>query len=192
MKYSYESVFTLDSPFDLIRKLENEVCRIKDADKLNELIEHVLNFALTANHIPEWIWAKIEMEPHSPGDKFERDVWLTDLGGKPENFASLRRNITSSCPGMELCRQISNCSKHMSTSVHNHHDGFKRFNVIRTSKYEETLAKRPFVAVLEHDKAENFRLVAESGSRQLDVVKILCEEVFPYWSEKGYRLYIGV
>lgn len=192
MQYKYENVFTLDSPYDLIVKLENEFHRIKEAEKLSNLIESVLNFALTANHLPEWIWAKIDMEPESLGDKFEQEVWTKELGGKPKNLSSLRAYLASSCHGMELCRQISNCNKHMSTTIPKKHEGFKRFNVIRTSEYEEKLSKRPFAAVLEHDKAENFCLVAESSTGQVDVVKVLCEDVFAYWSEKAYQLYIGI
>lgn len=188
----YTSVLGWGSPFDIACKLEREMERIQEAKTLRDSVEHTMNFVLTANHMIDWVWAVLQRVPVDGGEKFEKDNWVAAIGYEPKTLAEVRSWAKSLCPELEYCRQLANATKHLSCSPTNDAPApTAEFEVTSTVEWKRRRQKAPFTSVLDDHRAENWRLVLVENGMKIDLVEILRDRVFAFWSELTYRIYIG-
>jgi len=100
--------FDIDGCRTMYRKLEHEfgLCRSNDREHLSG---HLVNFAMTAYHLIEWVWEDLE---HQPATKNKVAAAL----GIPTNQFTKNAfvvHVMHACPGMEVCQAIANGTKHV-------------------------------------------------------------------------------
>ena len=178
------------SPFEMVCKLENELERIEDAKTLRELVEHSMNFAFTAYHITEWVWALLERRPTDDSGRFERQSWIAVIGYEPQTWNELRNWACERCPELEYCRQLANATKHLSCQMKKGAFAAKT-EVVATDKWRKRTAEAPFESILDQHRAENWQLILVDGEKRLDVIEIFRDRVFEFWSNLADRIYIG-
>lgn len=186
----FQSVLGWSSPFDMVCKLESELERIDHAKTLRELVEHTMNFALTAYHITEWVWELLQRSPADESERLERDSWIGEIGHKPQTKQELRRWAHERCPELKYCRQLANATKHLSCDL-KHGVSAAEFEVAATDVWERRTAGSPFTSILDQHRAENWRLMLVDGDQRLDLINVFRERVFEFWSELSYSIYIG-
>ena len=187
---NYTSVLGWDSPFDIACKLEREKERMQEAETLRDFVEHTMNFALTAYHMIDWVWAALQRVPVDGEAKFERDSWAAAIGYEPKTRDEVWSWAKSLCPELEYCRQLANATKHL--SCRSKKDApTAEFEVTPTAEWKRRQQKAPFTSILDDHRAENWRLVLVENGKQIDLVEILRDRVFAFWSELTYRIYIG-
>jgi hypothetical protein len=99
--------FGLRTPEDLIAKLERELARLGAARKPADMIDHGLNFAISAWHMAEWI---------AKNDTC-REALRVNLQTTDTDAQGLRKKLEklalSKCPELECCRVIASSAKHL-------------------------------------------------------------------------------
>ena len=85
---NFDSILGWSSPFELICKLDRELERIDNSKILDELVDHTMNFALTAYHMTDWVWKLLERKPI---DDWERQSWIVAIGHEPQKEYEIRR-----------------------------------------------------------------------------------------------------
>ncbi len=165
----YTSVLGWGSPFDIVCKLEREMERMQDAKTLRDFVEHTMNFALTANHMIEWVWAVLQLDPVDDRAKFERDSWVAAIGFKPKKIKQVKLWAKSQCPELDYCRQLANATKHLSCWPINGVTPTAEFEVTSTAEWKRRQQKTPFTSLLDDHRAENWRLVLVENGKQIDL-----------------------
>ena len=186
----FSEVLGWSSPHDMFCKLESELERIDDAETLRELVEHTMNFAFTAYHITEWVWALLKRSPTDEGERFERESWIAVIGHEPESIEDLRSWAHGCCPELEYCRQLANATKHLSCYMAKGAFAAET-EVAATVKWKKRTAEAPYESILDQHQAENWQLIFVDGEKRLDVIEIFRDRVFEFWSDLTYRIYIG-
>ncbi len=186
----FQNVLGWSSPFDMVCKLESELERIDDAETLRDVVEHTMNFALTAYHITEWVWNLLKRKPTPESEKFERASWISVIGHEPQTKKEMRDWVLKHCPEIEYCRQLANATKHLSCCMK---EGVSaaEIEVAATDEWEKRTAEEPFVSILDQHRAENWQLILVDAGKRLDVIEIFRDRVFEFWSDLTYRIYIG-
>ncbi len=186
----YTSVLGWDSPFDIACKLEHEIERMQRAETLRDFIEHTMNFALTAYHMIDWVWAALQRNPVDGKAKFERDKWIAVIGYKPKKCAEVWSWAMSRCPELEYCRQLANATKHLSCRSKKDAPNTE-FGITPTAEWGRQQKKAPFMSIVDDHRAENWRLVFVENGKYIDLAEVLQDRVFVFWKELTHRIYIG-
>ena len=101
------ATFGLRTPQDLLAKLERELTRLKTAREVADMIDHGINFALSAWHMVEWI---------AEDDNY-RDKLRAKLGTGTADKKTLRKELEKfalrRCRELESCRVVATCAKHL-------------------------------------------------------------------------------
>ena len=186
----FSEVLGWSSPFDMVCKLESELERIDNAKMLRERVEHTMNFALTAYHITEWIWALLKESPTDDNKRRERASWLAVIGCEPETKEKLMQWVENRCPEIKYCRQLANATKHLSCRL-KEGTSTAEFEVAATGEWEQKTAEEPFKSILDSHRAENWQLILIDGEKRLNLIAIFRDRVFEFWSDLTHRIYIG-
>jgi len=184
----YQHVLGWSSPFDLVCKLENECHRMEEAETLRDLVDHTMNFALTAYHMSEWVWEVVQRRLADDGDELERADWIAAIGFEPKSPQDVRDWALSACPELEYCRQLANATKHLSCRGRKGAPAAE-FSVARRSKSDDE--KRSFASLLDDHLSKNWRLVIVDVAGETDLVEVLQTKVWPFWSNLTWSIYIG-
>jgi hypothetical protein len=102
----------LDSPRDLLGKLQWELNRASEPMSPDEASYSAFNCAVTAWSICDWVWSSSSSElrerfiSESPGPKRSRAGPLAAL-------------VTAECRELEICRQLATGAKHFVVTVFN-------------------------------------------------------------------------
>lgn len=105
------ATFDLVSCCDVLRKLERELKRIRRCNDREELADLGFNFAVTAWHLADWVWADTK------GQHALRAALATEAGVRApefdfEEFQDLMRRRSED---LNYCRLIATASKHVGT-----------------------------------------------------------------------------
>ena len=102
-------VFGIESCQDLWDKLEREFERLKKTDARFEAIDHALNFAVTAWHLREWVWADMK-GMHDLKARLAKEIEC-----QPADFKYLKfeEYVLQECPDLRHCRKIALAVKHV-------------------------------------------------------------------------------
>ena len=153
-----------------------------------------MNAALTANHLIDWIWAATQLDPAGASTpieaaswQFERDEWTSAMGFRPKRRDDVWKWAKKRCPELEYCRQLANASKHLECTSKTDVPA-EQFDVIATKAFRERQKKTPFTSILELHRAKNWRPVLRDGAREIDLIEMLHEKVFGFWSDLGHRI----
>lgn len=184
----YKSVLGYDSPFEFSCKLEREYHRMEQAKGRDELVDHAMNFALSANHMLDWIYEILQRDYKDPDPKFEIDSWIAVIGFKPQNFSELREWAEQQCPEMEYCRQLANATKHLSCKPKKNKAPTAEFNISPTEKWEDRQKREPFLSVLDCNDAKNWRLVIVDGDKTVDLKEVFWR-VHLFWDNIVRQIY---
>jgi hypothetical protein len=101
------ATFGLHTPQDLIAKLERELVRLNAARNPEDMIDHGLNFAISAWHMADWM-----AQYHECHDKLRAKL-KTDTVDKGELLQKLQKFARTECPKLENCRVIATFAKHL-------------------------------------------------------------------------------
>ena len=186
----YTSVLGWDSPFDIVCKLGREKMRMQEAETLQDFVDHTMNFALTAYHMIDWVWAALQRVPVDGKAEFERDSWAAVIGYEPKACEEVRSWAISLCPELEYCRKLANATKHLSCRLKKDAPTAE-FEVTPTVEWKRRQKKDPYMCILDARRAENWRLVLVENGKQIDLAEILWDRVFAFWSELTHEIYIG-
>ena len=99
--------FELRSCRDMMRKMERELDRVKDSGSdRGALTDHGINFAWTAWHMADWVWADMT-------DRQRRQVAL-EAGSNPDRFelAEFQPYLCRKIGELAYCRIIATAAKH--------------------------------------------------------------------------------
>jgi hypothetical protein len=163
---------------------------MQGANTLDEFVEHTMNFALTAYHMTDWVWAVIQRGTIEAAQKWERDQWIAVMGFESKALYDVIHWARVECPELEYCRQLANASKHLSCKL-NKDAPAAEFEVAATEEWRRRQKEAPFMSILNSHLAENWRLVLIDDGKEVDLVEVLERRVFGFWSELTYRIYIG-
>ena len=186
----FQSVLGWSSPFDMVCKLESELERIDHAKTLRDLVEHAINFALTAYHITDWVWELLQRSPADGSERLIRDSWIVAIGHEPQTREELWHWAYERCPELEFCRQLANATKHLSCCL-KHGASAAEFEVAATDVWERRKAESPFTSIMDQHRAENWRLMLVDGDQRLDLINVFRERILEFWSGLIYSIYIG-
>lgn len=111
--------FGVDTPRDMLEKLNRELNRITNSSEREDLVDHANNFALTAWHITDWVWrAAFSKNPEgvvkilSP----HPDLKSRFLQSKQRSRDLFTEALTQKCSGLAICQDICNGFKHVIAS----------------------------------------------------------------------------
>ena len=186
----FDSILGWSSPFELICKLDRELERIDGSKTLDELVDHTMNFALTAYHMVDWVWELLQRKPIDDWEKMERGDWITAIGREPQNKGEVRDWALQQCRELEYCRQLANATKHLSCIMKGGAPA-AGFEIIPTDEWKQRQKQEPFTSLLSRRDAVNWRLILIDGEERVDLIKIFREKVYAFWSELTYEIYIG-
>ena len=107
--------FDLNSSRDMLRKLNRELERIRNADPTDRegLADHGINLAVTAWHLAEWVWSDIK-------GRTDLRIWLAKKAGiKPQEFSkrAFKTYLANEWPELGYCQVIATSSKHVGCDV---------------------------------------------------------------------------
>jgi hypothetical protein len=97
--------FDMSSPGDFLEKLK---CELEAVDEDLTSARHAINAALTAWHLPEWVWGRVVKKDYELRNSLGSDV---ARGG----FEDFRDFVLEECPEMKTMRDIATGSKHLGT-----------------------------------------------------------------------------
>lgn len=120
-------------------KLERDFGRLASSTKLQDIIDHGLNVAMTAWHLSDWVWS----EP-------DRRAGLAQRAGvavSKFNKKDFDRYALEACPNLQYCRTIAISAKHF---------GYEQRP--NEPRFETRVTPVPSVWVLDHG-----RWVTETG-----------------------------
>jgi hypothetical protein len=83
------NLFSLRTPLDLLRKLERESDRLRDAVRPTDQSDHFYNFCVSASAMKNYVFAALEVPPNDPN----RRTWI--------------RRWHSKCPRLTYCEHIA-------------------------------------------------------------------------------------
>lgn len=109
ISYGADSTFDLVNCRDLLQKLERELDRIRQCDDREELADLGFNFAVTAWHLTDWVWADIT-------SKHDLKVLLAARANKSASkfgLAEFRDWMRKLSEDLNHCRLIATASKHV-------------------------------------------------------------------------------
>ncbi len=104
-KYSFD----IDGCREMFQKLIHEIGLCHSTDDRPLLSYHLVNFAMTAYHLIEWVWSDLETLP-SVKAKLGADIGLAPGEFSKEKFYSY---VLNQCPGLRICQAIANGTKHV-------------------------------------------------------------------------------
>ena len=185
----FGSILGWSSPFELICKLERELERIDNTKTLDELVDHTMNFALTAYHMVDWVWELLQRDPVDDWDRIERESWIAAIGHEPKK-GEVHEWAFKQCPELEYCRQLANATKHLSCSMKEGAPAAE-FEIVPTDVWKQRQKKEPFKSLLSQRDAMNWRLTLVDGNQRVDLINVFRERVFEFWSEHTHEIYIG-
>jgi hypothetical protein len=183
---SSAATFDLTSCRSMLRKLENEIRRARDAPSREDLADHFTNGAWTARHLLERVWADMKgnwsvkttvaKEAGVPCGKFNRRAF--------ERFVESQ----SQCPELAYCRLIADASKHVGAAVL---PGDPNFEIEYSAGPSMTLSSLSAYRVLDwlpiYDDGRTmpgaFKIVERNdpdGEERTNAVRLL-EHVRNYW-----------
>jgi hypothetical protein len=107
-----DQVFALATPAHLLSKLSWELRQLRKAlaSKSDDVWEnhvrayHAFNFAVTAWHLTDWVWA-------TAPDDLKRQI--SDSLGQCSNLSEFKQALARRARAIRICQQIANGSKHM-------------------------------------------------------------------------------
>lgn len=98
--------FDVRSCRDLRDKLERELERLRRATSHEDVIDHGMNFVLTAWHLVDWTWAGMKHTPEL------RSRLACD---EKKDF---QRFMFERCPDLRYCQIVATASKHLQCNHH--------------------------------------------------------------------------
>jgi len=94
---------------DLCEKLNRELGRLNDARNREDIADHAINFAVTAWHLIDWVWATHERNDEYFAFKGE----AKRASGGWKCLADFRDYIVGREPRLENCGLFANSAKHL-------------------------------------------------------------------------------
>ena len=110
---SRSATFDLVSCRDLLKKLEREIGRIKQATDRPEVCDHGTNAAFTAWHLTDWVWADVK-------DNWQIRAAIAKQAGRAANnfnLEELQDYVAGGSKDLEICRIIATASKHVGWEI---------------------------------------------------------------------------
>jgi hypothetical protein len=170
------ATFGFDKPSDWLGKLRREIKRIEEVspEQKNELIDHGINFAITAWHMGEWAWSTFNRNPTIKSQ-------ISKAIGCPVSDLSFERFKTELCKSpfglasLDHCRIITTSAKHI--GVENDDEDFH----VAVSAGPTTSVQRGALGNFSSFEAISYwRLKIHAGAKNLSALDAY-KEVLEYW-----------
>lgn len=168
--------FGFDKPSDWLDKLRREIKSIEEISqgKKNDLVDHGINFSITAWHIADWAWA------HFSDDVDVKQKIAKEIGCKYQDLTDKKFKLEICRPpfglkSLDYCRIITTSAKHIGVEYDD-----PTFEVAVSAGPTTNLHRGQPVAFSKFEDLENWRLKIHTDAKNLSALEAY-KEVLAYW-----------